>query len=222
VNLHLDWCSYEAAKYAVENWHYSGKVPAGKNVYIGVWENDIFIGVVIFGTGVAPYSGKQFNLNQQEICELVRVALNLHRTPVTKIISIAIKKLKQQSAGLRLITSYADPEQNHHGGIYQGGNWVYVGEIKAEWFEDKNNNRINTKTLKTGRRGYATKLKAAGVITSVYLTKYKYLMPLDDEMRKQIEPLRQPYPKRPKQATSPVQGDSGGAAPTRTLQTISG
>ena len=30
--------------------------------------------------------------------------------------------------------------------------------------------------------------------------KYKYFMPLDDEIRKQIEPLRKPYPRRPKQA----------------------
>jgi RNA processing factor Prp31 len=32
------------------------------------------------------------------------------------------------------------------------------------------------------------------------LGKHRYLMPLDDEMRKRIEPLRKPYPKRPKQA----------------------
>tara|TARA_Y100000310_G_scaffold30028_1_gene28559 strand:+ start:26 stop:454 length:429 start_codon:yes stop_codon:yes gene_type:complete len=30
--------------------------------------------------------------------------------------------------------------------------------------------------------------------------KHRYLMPLDDEMRHRIEPLRKPYPKREKQA----------------------
>ena len=48
--------------------------------------------------------------------------------------------------------------------------------------------------------------------------KYKYFMPLDDEMRKQIEPLRKPYPKRDKQAIGSDQEHSGGAAPTVTLQ----
>ena len=48
--------------------------------------------------------------------------------------------------------------------------------------------------------------------------KYKYFMPLDDEMRKLIEPLRKPYPKRDKQAIGSYQEHSGGAAPTVTLQ----
>jgi hypothetical protein len=43
-------------------------------------------------------------------------------------------------------------------------------------------------------------------------------MPLDDEMRKRIEPLRKPYPKRDKQAIGGDQPHSGGAAPTVTLQ----
>jgi hypothetical protein len=37
-------------------------------------------------------------------------------------------------------------------------------------------------------------------------------------MRKQIEPLRKPYPKRDKQASSSIPDDSGGATPTVTLQ----
>jgi len=49
-------------------------------------------------------------------------------------------------------------------------------------------------------------------------SKIRYLMPLDDEMRKQIEPLRKPYPKRDKQAIGSYQEHSGGAAPTVTLQ----
>ncbi len=220
TNLRVDWCSYEAAKYAVEHWHYSGSVPAGKNVYMGVWENYKYIGAVIFGTGVAPYSGQQFGLRQQEICELVRVALSKHVASVTKILSIAIKMLKRQSPKLRLVVSYADPEQSHIGGIYQAGNWLYVGTIKAEWFEDKWHNRINTKTLRTGRRGLATKLKIAGTITSVYLTKYKYLYALDTAMRKQIELLSKPYPKRETCGTGETDNaagsnqQTGGASPT--------
>jgi hypothetical protein len=51
VNLRLDWCSHEAALFACQHWHYSRKLSAGANVYIGVWENDKFIGVVVFGMG---------------------------------------------------------------------------------------------------------------------------------------------------------------------------
>lgn len=58
--LKLDWCSHEAAKYAVEHWHYSKCMPKSKLAKVGVWEDDRFIGVVMFGVGatkdiVAPY-----------------------------------------------------------------------------------------------------------------------------------------------------------------------
>ena len=46
--------------------------------------------------------------------------------------SVAIKMLRRQSPGLRLLVSYADPEQGHHGGIYQGGNWIYLGHSIAQ------------------------------------------------------------------------------------------
>ena len=50
-DLRLDWCSHEAAKYAVEHWHYSQRMPAGKNTYIGAWEGGKFIGALVFGLG---------------------------------------------------------------------------------------------------------------------------------------------------------------------------
>jgi len=34
--------------------------------------------------------------------------------------------------GVRLVVSYADPAHGHHGGIYQAGNWVYLGRTHAE------------------------------------------------------------------------------------------
>jgi len=70
------------------------------------------------------------------------------------------------------------------------------------------------------RRGYATELKRRGIIRSIKLWKYKYLMPLDAEMRKQIEPLRKPYPKRVTSDTSDtpsIYEGKGGAAPTVAL-----
>jgi len=49
-------------------------------------------------------------------------------------------------------------------------------------------------------------------------SKYRYLMPLDNDMRKQIEPLSKPYPKRAKKQESENPSDLGGAVPTDTLQ----
>jgi hypothetical protein len=130
--------------------------------------------------------------------------------------------LKKQSPKLRLIISYADPEQGHHGGIYAGGGWMYSGPTSfCEQFEYvSTGERVHTKTIRSGRRGYATKLKASGVIRSVKVWKHKFLMPLDDAMRLQIEPLRKPYPKRAGSAdsgTSGIQPGGSGAIPTSAL-----
>src|SRR5690349_20526593 len=121
-DLKLDWVSHEAAKYSVENWHYSKSLPPQPHVRVGVWENGTFIGVVLFSRGASSNLLKPYGLKMSEGCELTRVALNSHTAPVSRIISIAIKFLKRRSPGLKLIVSFADPAQDHVGGIYQAVN----------------------------------------------------------------------------------------------------
>jgi hypothetical protein len=211
-DLKIDWATHAAAKYACENWHYSGCLPAGKLVKVGAWENGKFIGVVLFGRGASPFLGKKYNLPQNHCVELVRVALTNHKIQVSRIVSIAIKFLQKANSDLRLIVSFADPDKGHHGGIYQAGNWLFCGSssattelfIKGRWVHM--------------RGGYYAKTNATPQRTMP--GKLRYLMPLDDEMRKQIEPLRKPYPKRVRSVdsdTATVQVAEGGATPTRTL-----
>lgn len=132
--LRLDWCSHQAAKYAVEHWHYSRTMPAGKNVYVGAWESAKFIGAVIFGMGSGnATNGTRFGLVRTgQMAELTRVALTEHKTPVSRIVAISLRMLRSQSPGLRLVISMADPKQGHHGGIYQAGGWVYTGTTKPD------------------------------------------------------------------------------------------
>jgi len=132
--LKLDWASYESSKYAVMNWHYSKAMPSGKLVKVGVWENDIFIGVVLFGMGANCNLSKIIHMANTEVCELVRVALNKHKTEVTKIVSIAIKMLKKFCPKLKAIISYADMDQNHEGIIYRAGNWDHIGFVTDEHY----------------------------------------------------------------------------------------
>ena len=127
MELKVDWCSHEAAKHACLNWHYSRSIPVGKLVKLGAWENERFIGAIIFSRGANSRIGEPYNLGQTEVCELTRVALRAHKEPVTKILTHAIKMLKQHCQELRLIVSYADLDQGHTGTIYQAGNWLYVG-----------------------------------------------------------------------------------------------
>lgn len=193
-NLKLDWVSYQTAKWAVEHWHYSRQLPKSKQNYIGVWENDQFIGIIVIGNSVASRLGKRYGLNEYQVAELTRIALKTgHLNPVSKIAMIAVRMVKKLNPGLRLLVSFADPKQGHNGAIYQAMNWIYTGETEAnKRYLYKNKWRYDTKfsqMLKT--RPELEKVLPIKILKP----KYRYLYPLDKEMKKQIEPLRKPYPK---------------------------
>ena len=197
TNLKIDFATHDAAKYAVVHWHYSRVMPAGKIVRIGVWEDEQFKGVVLFSSGTRGF--KQYGLTQEGYCELTRVALRDHATPVTRIIRIALKLLKQACPGLRLVVSYADANQGHVGGIYQGGNWIYEGE-----FAENQGIRLRGKVRHSRTIGeiYGTAsiswLRANIDPKAEHVRgkpKFKYLMALDRDMREEVAKRSKPYPK---------------------------
>jgi len=74
-SLLVDFCTFEAAKYAVSKWHYLGKMPIAKCVKLGVWEDGSFIGAIVFGYSAGANIHKSYDLGFFEITELTRVAL---------------------------------------------------------------------------------------------------------------------------------------------------
>lgn len=197
TKLILNWCGYDAAKFACENWHYSKSIPGGKLVKIGVWENDCFIGVILFGSGANKNMASPYGLSRFDVCELVRVALTKHITPVSRILSIAIKLLKKQSPNLKLIVSYADSAHGHYGGIYQAGGWIYMGERIGVVYRI-NGVIIHRRTMDT--KYNATQIKAMrarnNLTSSKASAKYKYIYPLSADIKERLLPLSKPYPKK--------------------------
>jgi hypothetical protein len=221
--LKIDWATHEAARYACENWHYSQSIPKSKLVKIGVWENQKFIGVVIFSPGATPNLGSPYGLTQRECVELSRIALTRHFTPVSRILSIALKFLISANPKLRLVVSFADRDQSHHGGIYQATNWIYDGTGSPATFYLINGKKTHPRTI--GLAGHIQNLQGAKKMDcnakSIQCQgKHRYLMPLDNEMRKQIIPLAKPYPKRASSETIDTPGihpGKGGETPTDAL-----
>jgi hypothetical protein len=208
ADLRIDWATHEAAKYACVNWHYSGCLPAGKLVKVGAWENGKFIGVVLFGRGATPNLGRPYNLGQDECVELVRIALTKHDSPVSRITSLAIKFLSRSNPKLRLIVSFADQSQGHHGGIYQAGNWVYNGQGAVSRFWNICGRVTHPRTVieRGGSNSLVGAQKMDPNASAVMVPgKHRYLMPLDADMRARILPLAKPYPKRAKQAMDGIQ-----------------
>jgi len=124
-----------------------------------------------------------------------------------------------------LIVSYADPRKGHHGGIYAGGGWLYVGKTKqAEclYALASSGREIHKRTIDSRDRSLRSAAVKQGILRPVDTWKHKYLMPLDLAMRQQLAPLAIPYPKRcaggDTKDTPPVQGGEGGSTPTPALQ----
>jgi len=179
VDLKVAPCSHEAAKYAVENWHYSRILPTGKIVKFGVWEQNQFIGAIMFSRGASPHLGTALDLDSTEICELTRVALTSHINPVSQMIAKAMRTLKTSNPGLRAVISFADPKHGHHGGIYQAGNWIYTGETdkKTEHFID---GRWRHERGVFHHKDFATCPKRKTP------AKFRYIFPLDKPMRRKV------------------------------------
>ncbi len=198
--LVVGWASNEVTRYACERWHYAGVMPTGKLVKCGAWEDGRFVGVVVFSRGASPWLGKRWDLDHTELCELTRVALRDHRSPVTQIVARALRMLRETNPGLRLVVSFADPARDHHGGIYQAGNWIYTGEsgrtiefyVRGRWRHV---------------RGAYHEMRAMGFTYSadkldpelakrarITRGKYRYVYPLDRPMRRRALRASEPYP----------------------------
>jgi hypothetical protein len=232
--LKLDWCSHEAAKYACEKWHYARRYSRQPNhAYLGVWESGQFVGCLCFNRGANNNMAKPYGLSMFQCCELARVALRAHGTPVSRLVAIALRLIKRTFPGLRLVVSYADPEHGHHGGIYQAGNWLYAGLTDAAEEYVINGRKFQGRALRATRRSHPRgRLQCPNVLSwarqvldpSAHavrgVRKHRYLYPLDPEMRARIAPLARPYPKRAAGVagdTPPHHGGEGGSTPTAAL-----
>lgn len=200
-SLRLDWCSHEAAKYAVEHWHYSRRMPKSKLAKIGIWEDAQFTGAIIFGLGATPEIAKPFGLVQFEVCELVRVALRQHNTPVSRCVSIALRMIRRAFPGQRIVVSFADSSQGHVGVIYQADNWIYIGSQEYHAYRVLGE-VVHPRTLydRYGVGGQSIPWLRSRIDPHAERVrngiKHKYVYPLNAEMRARIAPLAQPYPRR--------------------------
>jgi hypothetical protein len=227
-SLRVDWCSTEAAAYAVRRWHYTGDLPGGKLARLGVWEDGAFIGAVVFGNGATPMIGRPFGLGPDEVCELVRVALGPHRCEVSQVLAISTRMLHRAMPGLRLVVSFADTAQGHDGGIYRGAGWVYLGASGYHAYVVCGR-PVHPRTLHSryGMGGQSIAWLREHVDASATRVrtppKHKYALALDIETRLLLEAMRRPYP--PARAggvgagTDDSQSPGDGAKPIPALET---
>ena len=202
-DLLIAHCDAAAARFACEKWHYSKSIPPAKRSGLfGVWERGQFVGAVVFGGGANLDLVKPFGLERSEGCELVRVALGVHATPVSRIVAIALRIVSREQPMLKAIVSFADPAEGHVGAIYQAGNWLYMGSSKPSVaYFDRHGKRWHKRVVSAS--GTARVFgRRKSVITPEHVVaietpgKHRYVMPLDSETRARLAVRCKPYPKR--------------------------
>jgi hypothetical protein len=229
-------CDYKAATYAVKNWHYSKTMPIGRLVTLGVWEDDVFVGSVIYGRGASSSLGSFLSLDQSQCCELVRVALKSgHKTKTSKVLAIALKVFSKLNPGIKAVISFADPEQKHKGCIYQATNWFFVGltEIDKQYY--LGGKWIHSRNVNSGPFGRSvayTKNQIDNAPKRKTLPKIKYVYCFDADTKVKASALSHPYSAIDKafpkgyfsarvdgasSSTPADQAGDGGASPTPTL-----
>jgi hypothetical protein len=167
--------------------------------------------VALFSRGASPGLGRRYNLDQNELCELSRIALTAHSIEVSRFVKIAVAFLKKNSPALRMIVSFADPGNSHHGGIYQAGNWIYTGTSTPElkFFHQGRWKHRREVVSKVSFGKQKKQIDYKSILQMMTPGKHRYLMPLDDEMRARVLPLSKPYPKRPKKPDDTDQVNRG-------------
>ena len=127
--------------------------------------------------------------------------------------------------GIRLLVSYADLNQGHVGKIYQASNWLYVGTTGHEAGTMLNGKLTHRKTInsKYGTSDIDWLRQRIDSVACRYegKPKFKYLLPLDEEIAERIKPLTKIHPQRAASrdiAAPDLQSGEAGEAPSAALQ----
>jgi len=186
----LKKASAKAVRYAIMNWHYSKSVPMVQVAYAVFNDDNEWCGVICYTIGANNDIAKPYKLNQGEVIELVRVALNGKQESTSKAVSISLKLIKKDAPLVKLIVSYADTEQGHAGTIYQATNW-YFTDTKTDGMDKVIfNGKVTHKKTVNSIRGTT---KGLEIIKGT--AKHKYIYPLDKSLIPLCKELSKPYPK---------------------------
>lgn len=136
--------SIAEARPFIEKWHYSGKVPTGKNFFfamefgppVDMFSKEIYA-IACYGysasqsmhTSLSKVTGEKITLeNMLELRRLCRCEPKDGK-PLTWFLARCHKLLKKQ--GIKYVVSFSDPMHNHNGGIYKAANFTHLGRTAS-------------------------------------------------------------------------------------------
>jgi len=128
--------------------HYLGKYPTGAKLYLGIFYNNVMVGMIIYGSPIGPQVVNaifkpESKVTHQDILELKRLFLVddeniLPKDAKKNLAGYSISKgndfVEQKFPDTKIIVTYSDSEV-HTGAVYKATNAIYQGEYngKKRW-----------------------------------------------------------------------------------------
>jgi hypothetical protein len=200
--MRLEKASLKAINYSCKNFHYSKSVPVNPFAFSVFNDKNEWCGCILYSAGANPNIGKQFDLANGQIIELIRMALNGKQESTSKALALSLKILPKKMPTVKMIVSYADLDQNHKGTIYQATNWYYLGLQKPTGRAAFiiNGKKTHPKTLhsKKIKQTISEVKRLLDPNATEFFTngKHKYIYPLDKSLIPLCKSLSKPYPKK--------------------------
>lgn len=124
---------HKTAKQFVEEWHYSERIPTGKNISYGVFIDGELYAVIVYGIGVNPYQAKFLGVDSViEIKRMCRIEPRHDDYQLSRLIAKTTKMAKKEM-DFQAVVAFADPEHGHEGGVYKASNFKHEGVTNPEW-----------------------------------------------------------------------------------------
>lgn len=194
----------DAVRYACLNFHYAKAVPVCQYGY-NIWnDNGEWCGVIIYGGGANMNIASPYDKWQGQVVELERVALNGKQGhgKTSTAVAMTLKAIHKEAPWIDLVVSYADLDQGHKGVLYQATNWVYSGlfNVNQRGAFIIHGKKVHPKTVysKGWKESVLWLRENVDANASEFITqgKHKYLYPMTKAMRKRIQILSVPYPRK--------------------------
>ena len=167
--------------------HYTRSVPSGRSFYF-----EYRSAIVAFSEPANPHTARWLlGAGNGRVLELSRLWAPDGHTPtlLTEAIAYATRELRRHRPDVTALVSYADPEREHHGGVYKAASWAFLGRSpETRLYTAADGKPIARRALHAGERTFTpAEVAARGVtVTSVQAGKLRFARGLTARARRLI------------------------------------
>lgn len=189
------------AKNLLVQHHYLHSFPGGTQICLGAFVGNRLLGVLTLGVGPTNAHRLVDGAAPSDCVTLTRLWLSdeLPKNSESRVLGIALRSLRKATK-LKFVLTYADPNAQHIGTIYQATNWIYIGPSQAMPLLDLGDGiPRHTRTVAHSFGTHSVKhFRKHGMnVTRIpQVPKHRYIYFLDRSWRDRLKVEQLPYPKK--------------------------